>query len=402
MEAELKINTPEGKKQLVLTYIPFLLNGLLALSIGSLLPFIREARGLNYAFAGMIVSLHSVGNFISSFFAGAAAMALGKKRSILIFNSCYALSYILIIFCPYNWAIALAFLMTGLARGATSNFANSTINDLAPGKASYLNGLHAMFSIGALLFPAILTGMTKNNPSNWIYAVYMMVTLGILSFIIYLLNPAGNAKVSNDKNESTSSSEKASNKFGFFKEPLFYLVVFTLFFYLCAEQGVIGWMVTYFSDTGLLDESLSQLTGTIMWAMMLIGRLFTAYATSKYRKENLLLGMSFGVVVFFIWLLLGKTTPLIAVGIMGFGLSMAGIYATTVSFAGSIIKKYELCWSFILTMASLGSILMPSIIGAIAEGAGIAAGMSSVAVVVVLDFILVFSLRRYLIRHAEG
>lgn len=29
----------------------FLLNGMLALSIGSLLPFIRDARGLDYAFA---------------------------------------------------------------------------------------------------------------------------------------------------------------------------------------------------------------------------------------------------------------------------------------------------------------------------------------------------------------
>lgn len=399
MDTELKINTPEGKKQLILTYIPFLLNGLLALSIGSLLPFIREARGLNYAFAGMIVSLHSVGNFISSFFAGAAAMALGRKKSILIFNSCYALSYMLIIFCPYNWAIALAFLMTGLARGASSNFANSTINDLAPGRASYLNGLHAMFSIGALLFPAILTGITKNNPSNWIYAVYMMVTLGILSFIIYVMNPVEDTRTA--KKNSQEAKDDTANKFGFFKEPLFYLVVLTLFFYLCAEQGVIGWMVTYFSDTGLLNESLSQLTGTIMWAMMLIGRLCTAYATSRYKKENLLLGMSFGVVIFFIWLLLSKSTPMITVGIMGFGLSMAGIYATTVSFAGSIIKKYELCWSFILTLASLGSILMPSIIGAIAEGAGIAAGMSSVAVVVVLDFVLVFSLRRYLIRTNE-
>ena len=47
------------KKQFLCNYSVFLLNGMLALSIGSLLPFIRDARGLDYAFCGLIVSLHS-------------------------------------------------------------------------------------------------------------------------------------------------------------------------------------------------------------------------------------------------------------------------------------------------------------------------------------------------------
>ena len=53
-------------KQLLCSYGVFIINGMLALSIGSLLPYIRDARGLEYAFCGMIVSLHSVGNLIST------------------------------------------------------------------------------------------------------------------------------------------------------------------------------------------------------------------------------------------------------------------------------------------------------------------------------------------------
>ena len=45
------------KKQFLCNYSVFLLNGMLALSIVSLLPFIRDARGLDYAFCGLIVSL---------------------------------------------------------------------------------------------------------------------------------------------------------------------------------------------------------------------------------------------------------------------------------------------------------------------------------------------------------
>lgn len=74
--------TKRQNRQLGLTYVVFLMNGMLALSIGSLLPFIRDARGLYYGFCGLIVSLHSVGNLISSFFAGTLPLAIGKKKSM--------------------------------------------------------------------------------------------------------------------------------------------------------------------------------------------------------------------------------------------------------------------------------------------------------------------------------
>lgn len=378
--------------QFLCSYGVFIINGMLALSIGSLLPFIRDARGLDYAFCGLIVSLHSVGNLISSFVAGALPVVLGRKKSILLFNAFFAISYLLIIFGNNNLCIAFAFCMTGLARGATSNFCNTTINSLAPGKAWIINGLHAMFSIGAFVFPILLTVLTARDAGRWVYACYFMLAMGILSWILYYMLP-----VENDKLEKT---DKGSN-FDFFREPLFYLCTMTLFFYLCAEQGVIGWMVTYFKDTGLLDASLSQITASVLWIMILAGRLTTAWLSMKVPKERLLLVMGFGIVLFFFLLLFSRSTPWIVFGIMGFGYSMAGIYPTTVSFSGEIIQKYPLAWSFILTFASIGSIVMPSIIGKIAETAGIFYGMSSIVAVVLIDLACIVGLVLYIIREKK-
>ncbi len=387
------LKTAEGKRQLLFTYFAFMLNGVLALSIGSLLPFIREARGLDYAFAGMIVSLHSVGNLISSFASGTLSVWIGRKRSILLFNACYALAYVLIIYGNSNFSLAAAFLMTGLSRGASSNFGNYTVNNLAPGKAGYLNGLHAMFSIGAFSFPIFLTVLTRTDSGKWISACYFMIVMGILSFLLYFLCPvlteAGGEKETNS----------AENKFGFLKEPLFYLCTLTMFFYLCVEQGVIGWLITYFVDTGLLSNSLSQLMASVLWLMMLAGRLTAAWMSEKVKKEKMLLIMGIGFVCFFFLLLLCKNTVPIIIGIMGFGYSMAGIYPTTVSFCGRLIQKYAIAWSFILTTASLGSILMPVIIGRIAQSAGIAYGMSSIVVVVLIDLALIAALNVYVKLH---
>lgn len=368
------------------------MNGMLALSIGSLLPFIRDERGLDYAFSGMIVSLHSVGNLVASFVAGMLPIAIGKKKSILFFNFFFAFSYLLIIAGGNKWFLALAFFLTGLARGATSNFCNTAVNGLAPGSAWLINGLHAMFSIGAFLFPILLTVLTNVNASNWIYAAYFMLAMGILSWLLYFVNPVDNDKV--EKKQGVKSG------WGFFKEPLFYICTLTLFFYLCAEQGVIGWMITYFKDTKLLPESLSQITASVLWVMILAGRLLTAWLSTRYKKENLLVIMGVGLVVFFILLLFGRTTPLIIFGIMGFGFSMAGIYPTTVSITGLIIEKYPMAWSYILTFASFGSILMPTIIGSIAETAGIYYGMSSIVAVVAIDLIFILVLNHYIKKHS--
>lgn len=388
------LKTADEKKQLCFTYLAFMLNGVLALSIGSLLPFIREAKGLNYAFAGLIVSLHSVGNLVSSFASGTLAVFLGRKKSILLFNACYAIAYVMILYGNGNLMLALAFLMTGLARGASSNFGNYTVNSIAPGRAGFLNALHAMFSIGAFSFPILLTLLTRTNADGWVYACYFMIAMGVLSWILYFMVPISEpaAKTSEKKNDTSV---------GFFREPLFYLSTFTLFFYLCAEQGVIGWLITYFVDTGLLSDALSQLMASVLWIMILAGRLTAAALSGKMRKEKLLLAMGIGFVGFFFWLLFSKSTVPIVIGIMGFGYSMAGIYPTTVSFCGGLIQKYSMAWSFILTLASFGSILMPMIIGRIAESVGIQWGIRSIIVVVLIDLLLIVALQFYIRRHQE-
>ncbi len=442
------------KKQFLMSYLVFLTNGMLALSVGSLLPFIRTERGLDYAFCGLLVSLHSVGNLISGFLAGALPMMIGNKKSIMLFELFYPLSFIIILFSHNNFLLAFAFMATGLARGASSNYCNKKINYIATGVAWVLNGLHAMFAIGAFIFPLILMFITKDSGEMWVYACGFMIIIGLITCAVYMMIPEEDSLSTQPIDKPKSDSDKAviakvnietledvqqssadiniptdstrqssadlnvisnnvdvtSDKtgsishdiFGFLREPLFYICTGTLFFYLCAEQGVIGWMITYFTDTGLLPANLAQSTASILWVMILCGRLSTAYASTKVKKENLLPTMGFGIVFFFIVLILSKSTTPIVVGIMGFGFSMAGIYATTLSFAGELIKKYSLAWSFILTTASFGSILMPSIIGVIAKNINMATGMATVAVALFIDMLFIFVLVRFIKKNKNN
>ncbi len=379
------------RQQFICTYIVYIMNGMLALAVGSLMPYIRDSRGLEYTICGLIVSLHSVGNLISSFFAGPLTMKLGRKKTILLFNICFAIAYVLICFGSGNFTIMLGFLLTGLARGATTNFCNVTVNNLAPGKAWMVNSLHAMFSVGAFAFPLLLTFLTTTSADNWIYAGYFMLAMGILSWILYAIMPVDEL--------APKKKEEKKTTWDFFKDPMFLFCSGTLFFYQCVEQGVVGWLVTYFKDTGLLAASLSQVMASVQWLMVLAGRLTTAYLSTKVDKSKLLRIMGCGMIIFFVVLITATNTPQIVIGIMGFGFSMAGVYPTTVSFAGNLMQKSPVGWSFVLTIASMGAIIMPSVIGKIAEMAGIVSGMSSIVVVIVIDMVLILALTRYVKRH---
>ncbi|MCR4657710.1 MAG: MFS transporter [Lachnospiraceae bacterium] len=284
-------------------------------------------------------------------------------------------------------SVALAYFFLGLYRGANSNYCNTVINELAPGRASTMNGLHAMFSIGAFLFPLFLAGITVDSSENWIYACLFMAFSGCISILLFAVCPVTGKKTAKD---NTEQSDKGDNTWGFFKERLFYLSAAALFFYLCAETGVVSWMVTYFTDTGYISDTLAQLTASILWIMILSGRLTTAFLSEKIDKRKLLPAMGAGLVFFFIFLLIVKNAVLIMIGIMGFGFFMAGVFPTTVSLTGGLIDRYPLSWSFILPISSLGGVIMPSVIGYIAQKAGIASGISSIAFALIADLICIF------------
>ena len=46
-----------------------------------------------------------------------------------------------------------------------------------------------MFSVGAFLFPILLTLFTATGESGWITACYFMLAMGILSWILYAMIP---------------------------------------------------------------------------------------------------------------------------------------------------------------------------------------------------------------------
>ena len=105
-------------------------------------------------------------------------------------------------------------------------------------------------------------------------------------------------------------------------------------------------------------------------------------AIISYVKKRNRLGA--GILAFLCIVLFTNNLPLMLAGTIGLGLSLSGMYGTTVANAGDVFGRYPLAMGIFVTLSGIGSIVTPSVIGTVAESAGIRTGMRILLVPAVL------------------
>lgn len=366
-------------------YYIFFVNGMLALLIGSLLPYIQESYNLDYLFCGILVSAHALGNLCSSFLGGILPIKIGRKNTLLLLGAFGVISFVLMTLNGSHYILLSAFFFTGINRGAVSNFNNSVMNDVATGKAWALNLLHAFFSVGAFSAPILVLFITKNTHQNWIFVALIEAILIIISLLVVFFM--------NVPNNYPAKKDSGLTDWSFVKNKYFLVATAILFTYLCAEQAINGWLVTYLKDSKVLSSEFSQIMTSVLWLVILVGRLITAILSTKVKKQYLLLGTGIGYIIFALILLFIHQSLITSIGVIGVGLFMAGIYATTISGVGEVLKKYPAALSILLTVGGLGATIMPSIVGAVAGKIGIEGGMGVIILAVCLNlFFIIFNI----------
>ncbi|MFZ2675043.1 MAG: MFS transporter [Trichococcus flocculiformis] len=191
------------------------------------------------------------------------------------------------------------------------------------------------------------------------------------------------------KLSDSAVKNKNATSYTFLKLKSFWVGAGILFFYLCAEACINGWMVKYFVDSNLMTTEYAQVLASLLWVAMLAGRLLTAFYGDFFKKGTLLLLTCSGTTVFYLLLLSTTNVRLITFAIFGVGFSMAGIYPTIIAAVGKTLQTYPMALGTLLVIGGLGSIIMPMVTGALSDAFGIFAGMS--AVIVAILFLLGFA-----------
>ena len=354
----------------------YLIQGIYVIMIGSILPMLKAEYGLDYQIGGYMISAHSAGNITAGLFAGLIPLVLGLKNSLMLLNVLPFIGFAMTLFTGNPVLLLLAFLLTGLGRGAISNYNNQAVSTLSGGSSSPLNALHGFFAIGSILAPVLVLFCTRRDDSGWRYAVYIILALGLVSVI-----SSAFMKMDGVTSRQSGGDGRA---FSFLKEKPYLRSVVIMFLYQCIEASVMGWMVTYYEESGVLSADAAQLLTSMLWMTILVGR-FACSAVGAYASSaQIIRALSAGILVFLCVVLLVARLPLMLVGTVGLGLSLSGMYGTTVSNAGDVFGRYPLAMGAFVTLSGFGSVITPSLIGYAAELTGIRTSMRILLVPAIL------------------
>ena len=372
------MNQVKSENKLVIgTMFAFGVSGAGSLALGSLIPFLRDTYGLSYDFAGMLVSLQSVGNLAAIGLMGFLPAFLGRRKSVIVTSIWMAVAY-LIFTTGIGGALLLPFacFMTGVAKGGNANFANTMMSTL-PGKKAGIgyNLAHGAYAIGALLSPLLVVACTGVSQTGWRITAAILAGLAIVQQLDYAVVPL--------PEETVKKSVKSIDR-SFLKSKSFYLASAILFFYVSTEYAINGWMVTYFQDIGVLSDNMAQMMSSLMWLIMFIGRMIGASIVGKVSRKALLVVDGVGLLFFFALVFFSRSPMPIIIGMAGVGLFMATIYTSAMALGTESVRGNDLGVSWMILAGSAGGIITPATVGFVAERAGIQAGMGVVVAMTVL------------------
>ena len=372
------------RQVLTACFLMFVSSGFLALTMGSVLPGLSAEYGLSDSFSGLLLSLHSAGNLLAGLVSGLIPVYLGQKRSIILLSSLGFLGYSLITLTGLPALLVLAFFIIGFGRGSITNFTNRQANLLSGGSPAATNILHACFAVGAIVAPLLFHLLS--TAYGW--------RAGILAVVLICLAVWCNLFRIRIKNDRMDRKDKTNTTLVFLRNPSFLILVGMMFCYLASEYAVNGWLVTYIqsreellsalSAGGMSLAAFSQTMATLLWTVMLTGRLICAAIAPRFGQKKLMMIASFGMALFYALMLRAPSVQLVAVSVAGLGLCMAGICPMIYSDAALFTNTYPLATSFLLALGSLGGIVMPTLVGSLADRSGFSAGMGAIFVTIVL------------------
>lgn len=362
-------------------YLGYILSGAVITIFGAILPHLIEEEQLNYAVAGGLISILAIGNFCASIIYPLAKRHFSHRALVVAITGLSPiLMFLLTIHPPVYFMYVLVFFL-GITKGTVTIINNLAMNVATNSSTKYLNILHTTFAVGAFASPFIMAALLALG-FPWRIIMYILCVSGAIFPLNYwtmdyrmLAAPQPAAANAGDHHADGSARALLTNR-------SFLIITFIMFMYVGFENTVNGWFVTYLKDTGVMTSALATAMVSVTWIMMMAGRMGTAQFLQKVDKLWIILVSALIDFVAIVLLVNTHTATMAAIIIAVLGLGMSAIYPTTVAAAGPIIEGSTMGLSLLTGISAIGGILVPQIIGILADHVGIAGAMVTVVLTV--------------------
>lgn len=371
---------------LLLAYLAFVSLGLPDTVLGVAWPSLRTEFGISQSAMGAVLAAGMLGYFLSGLWAGAGVGKLGVGGLLAASSALVAAALFGYAVAP-SWAI---FFPIGVVMGLGSGAIDSGLNGYAARHFSvrHVNWLHGCWGIGASTGPALMTfAVAEGYGYRTGYAVLGCV-LGAMALLFLITqrrwdDPRSREGGSTASGRSTAKREApvAVSYRAALGNRRVWLQVLVFFLYTGVESTVGQWCFSWLRERRGLPVELAGGWTSAYWASLTLGRIVLGTFVDRWGPDRTLrcatVGAVIGVTLF------AASDTLGSIGLLLLGVSLAPLFPTlmarTPARVGDAVAHHAV--GFQVSAATLGSTLVPGLVGVLVARWGL--GALGVAVVTI-------------------
>lgn len=280
------IQTNEKNLALVrwLTYLMFMMFAMTSDSVGEIIKEVKREFDVSNTEASLMHTLFMVGIAFSGLFLGFLADKFGRKNTIILGLSLFAIScYLFLLGTSFAFILGLITL-SGIAVGIFKTAALALIGDISTSTKQHtgtMNGAEAFFGVGAIIGPLLVAWLVREGVDwKWLY----VIAGGLCTLLIAMAY-----KVDYPEFKASDSKTKKGSNFvsslKLLKNP--YSIGFSIgaFLYVAAESAIYVWMPSYLvCDASSLEDTFACYAsdGQQMLAMYAVAVFFSLRAAGRF------------------------------------------------------------------------------------------------------------------------
>lgn len=351
-----------------------LLGGVLAL-YGPAVPLFRERFGISTSLAGMPLAVNSVAALVGVIGWGMLDRAGRVKPALFGGAISTGGGAALVALAPSFTLVLVGVLFIGLGFGVFDTGINALFaRDHSDGSARRMNALHAMFGIGAVGFPLLLSVTDVR--------VAFLVVAGLVVVALPGMRGAVDPGVADAEDDSPAARRSARLVL------LGFLAIFAL--YIGTELGVGNWMAAHLTDQGWSAAAAARWTAAYFLAFT-IGRLLVARFAEQVHPARIVIGsLTLGAVV----AAAANITSITPYAYVLVGLAIAPVFPTTMVWLSRRLPEQRHGPAGAMLAGSVGAAILPAAVGGLVGVGGTAVVPTAVAVIALLALGAAINVRR--------
>lgn len=339
--------------------LTFVIYGMIASMLGTILPDLSERFHLTPSQNGTIAFAQALGLILSSLAVGPLIDAEGKKLGVILGLALIAFSLFALPRAPGFRSIAALLFLLGLGGGTLVTAANSLTSDVGEAhRGVALNLVNLFFGLGGLATPFISANLFKRN---WVRLSYTIASFTIVTLAIEVVTkmpgPIGGAHFA------------LAGAAPILQRPLIFLTGLFVFLYVGCEVGVWNWLPRHLIAQGIPESQALNILSLGFALGLLIGRLGVSAILIRVPPLTVTLIASIAMAIT-TFLMLRTNRPAAAFVIVFLaGISMAPVFPTTLAIVGDAFPRMSgTAIGLVITCGWTGLAVSSRVIGAIAGG----------------------------------